>query len=135
MKKLIFLITISFLTGCATLKDARDEKGTGQVETYERKTDLVWSSTIKIVEESDLDLVSKDKEDGLILGQRGMTAFSYGENVAIFIEPKGESNTTVEIVSKRALATNITARNWASYIHEKLKELFSSEMNKSAELQ
>lgn len=124
MNKLFFIIPLFFICSCATLKDAKEDRGKGQVEIYQENTKVVWDATVKIVEESDLDLISKDIEDGLILGQRGMSAFSYGENVAIFINPKDEKSTNVEVVSKRALATNITAKNWASYIHEKLKEFF-----------
>lgn len=36
----------------------------------------------------------------------------------------GASKTRVEVVSKKAMATNILATNWEKQIHEKLAEKF-----------
>ena len=58
-----------------------------------------------------------------MLAQRGITAFSYGENVAIFVEPVGgQVRTRVEIVSKKAMQTNIFAPDWSVEILDKLGE-------------
>lgn len=122
MKFMPMAIALTLLCGCATLKDAGKARGTGVKQKYEHPYDLVWAKVVGVINESTLDLVSKDKKEGKILAQKGMSAFSYGENVAVFIERDDKSSSIVEVVSKRALATNITARNWASYIHEKLKE-------------
>jgi hypothetical protein len=49
------------------------------------------------------------------------SAFSWGENVAIFVEPiDGKIQTRVEVVNKRALATNITAADWGTRILQSL---------------
>jgi hypothetical protein len=81
---------------------------------------------VAVITESKLDLVSKDKEDGKILAQKGMSAFSYGENVAVFVDAISESSSKVEVVSKRALQTNIVAKNWSNHIlsgvEEKIKK-------------
>lgn len=120
MRKIIAALSILVLAGCSTLKDAQDAKGTGDKQTFNKSYDVVWAKTLEVVQESKLELVAKDKESGSILAQKGMSAFSYGENVAIYVEKKGDSATMVEVVSKRALATNITARNWSSYVFEEL---------------
>lgn len=125
MKFMSIAIALTLFCGCATLKDAGDARGTGVKEKYEYPYNLVWEKAVDVVNESKLDLVSKDEKEGRILAQKGMSAFSYGENVAVFVQQEDKSSTTVEIVSKRALATNITARNWASHIHKKLKELLN----------
>ena len=120
MKKIISLLSVLLLVGCSTLKDANDAKGSGVKKTYNKPYELVWNKTLEVVQESKLDLISKDKEAGSILAQKGISAFSYGENVAIFVEKKADSTTVVEVVSKRALAANITAKNWSSYLFEEL---------------
>lgn len=67
-----------------------------------------------------------DKGKGEILAQRSMTFFSYGENVAIYVERTGEpSETQVEVISKRALATNITATNWEAIIFDGLDKILA----------
>jgi hypothetical protein len=61
--------------------------------------------------------------EGYILAQRGITAFSYGENVAIFVESvNGVTRTRVEVVSKKAMATNVFAPDWSKEILDKLDE-------------
>jgi len=48
-------------------------------------------------------------------------AFSYGENVAIFVDRiTGAVPTRVEIVNKRVLATNITAPDWDTRLFKAL---------------
>ena len=116
MKRAIALITVIvsfFISGCATLADAQAARGTGTIRIYDKEYSEVWSAALTAVSESGLALVSENKDKGTILAQRGMTAFSYGENVAIFVERvDGQVRTRVEVVNKRALATNITAADW-----------------------
>lgn len=118
---LLALITVS---GCSTLKDSIAAKGSGPFKIYSVSKNEVWPATIDIVNSTDLDLVSESKDSGTILAQRGMTAFSYGENVAIFVEAESEKSCRVEVISKRTLATNITAPDWSDTILERLDALF-----------
>ena len=111
------------MAGCSTLADAKAAKGQGSSRIYDKDYETVWNTTIDVVNNSDLELVSDNKEKGTILAQRSMTAFSYGENVAIFVEPVSDQNKTkVEVVNKIALATNITAANWETTLINSLDE-------------
>lgn len=80
------LVTAS---GCATLADARAAKGSGVSRTYAAPHEVVWKTIPSVLTELGLPLVGENKQEGYILAQRGITAFSYGENVAIFVEPEG----------------------------------------------
>ena len=109
------------LSGCATMADSIDAKGTGQFRVYDKDYDTVWNAVLDVVTASQLDVVSRDKDNGQILAQRGMSALSYGQNVAVFVETAGSaSRTRVEVVSKKAVATDVLARNWENYILEAL---------------
>jgi hypothetical protein len=128
MKKVVAVIALLapiIFSGCTTLADAKAAKGTGQYQIYDKEFNVVWQAAIDAVNGSGLDLVSNSKEKGSILAQRGRTAFSHGENVAIFVEPYGRLKTRVEIVSKRAVAYNLAAPNWEgkllALLNEKLK--------------
>jgi hypothetical protein len=123
MKYLVIVASLLTFTGCTTLQDAKNARGTGKFENYSSSFDNVWDASISVVEESKLDLVSQNKEQGEILAQKGMSAFSYGENVAVFVEEVTPNETKVEVVSKRALETNIVAKNWSNYILTKIREL------------
>lgn len=109
----IILMSTFLISGCSTLADAQAAKGQGTTKVYEKDFDTVWQSTKEVVTSSKLDLVSANKTEGKILAQRSMTAFSYGENVAIFVEPiQRNTKTRVEIVNKKTVAANLTAANW-----------------------
>lgn len=117
------LITISFTSGCSTLADARAEKGTGLSREYSAPIDVVWKTIPTVLAELSLPLVGENRQEGYILAQRGITPFSYGENVAIFVESvNGVTKTRVEVVSKKAMATNIFAPSWGKDILDKLGE-------------
>ncbi len=122
MIRLLFAATIALLGGCATLSDAVSAKGTGLAHTYAEPQKVVWKALPPIITGLGLSLVDENPEKGFILAQRGITAFSYGEDVAIFIEPLNVNETRVEVVSKRALATNVFAPNWEVDILKKLDQ-------------
>ena len=109
--------TLSFTSGCSTLADAQAAKGTGASRIYDKPFDEVWGATIDTIKESGLALVSENKEKGTILAQGAISAFSWGENVAVFVEEvDGKARTRVEVANRRAMATNITAKDWESRI-------------------
>jgi len=120
----IILLAIITSSGCATLADSVAAKGTGPSKVYSASKESVWPVAVNTIKYSDLDLVSESKESGMILAQRGITAFSYGENVAIFIEEETEKSCRVEVVSKKALATNIFAPDWSGTIFKRLDAAF-----------
>ncbi|SFB26270.1 hypothetical protein SAMN04515620_13235 [Collimonas sp. OK607] len=125
---LLFIILGTLaVTGCTTLSDARSAKGTGAARVYDVKQGAVWAVLPRAVKEVGLDYVGDNRNDGYALAQRGISAFSYGENVAMFIEPAGAGDKTkVEVVSKRALATTVFATNWENVILDRLSEIFSA---------
>jgi len=108
-------------SGCATLADAQAAKGTGTFKVYDKPYDVVWNAVLESVKSLGLAIVVDNKEKGNILAQGAVSAFSWGENVAIFVEDMGgKIKTRVEVVNKRAIATNITAPNWERRIFEDL---------------
>jgi hypothetical protein len=117
----VMVLVVVLLTRGKTLASAKAGKGTGQSRTYDKPLDVVWEATVEVVKTSGLDLVSEDKGSGTILAQRGMSGFSYGENVAVFVaELDGKTSTRVEVVNKRNLWANFTAANWARRIFRHL---------------
>jgi outer membrane murein-binding lipoprotein Lpp len=117
VKNILVLIAVTLgvllNSGCSTLADAKAAKGSGTVRVYEQSYDVVWNAVVACIKESNLALVSESKESGTLLAQGAMSAFSYGENVAVFVERiDGKISTRVEVINKRALATNITAADW-----------------------
>ena len=127
LKKLCVVIAavtiVASTSGCSTLADSRAAKGTGVAREYAAPIDVVWKTVPTVLAELSLPMVADNRQEGYVLAQRGVTAFSYGENVAIFVETaNGVTKTRVEVVSKRALATNFIAPDWGKSILDKLDE-------------
>ena len=125
----IMLVPVLF-SGCATLADARRSEGSGPFRIYDAPAEKVWTALPQVIKNSDLQYVGENRQEGYILAQRGITMFSYGEEVAIFIKPLGEHKTRVEIVSKKALATNIFAPDWSNKLFQLLGECFPESKEK-----
>lgn len=112
-------------TGCATVADARAERGTGVIVVYAASFDEVWSALPAAMKELELKVAADNKTEGYLLAESGASAFSWGERIAVFVERVGTSGgIRVEVVSKRAVGANITATDWAPKIHEKLGKRF-----------
>jgi hypothetical protein len=117
MNKIISLsLAVLLLSGCTTLADARLAKGTGTKQTFESPFDDTWDAVICSLNGRGLSIADENKPKGYILAQRGITAFSYGENVAVFVRKQTQKRTVVEVVSKRAMETNIFAPDWAGEV-------------------
>lgn len=115
------ILAVCFLFfGCSTIKDARENVEYKTEYLYKSDFDHLWADTIKIVEDSQLDLVYQDKLQGNILAQSPISSFSWGENVFIKVYSVGGDTTGIKVSSYKSLATNITATNWEKYI---IKEL------------
>ena len=110
-------------TGCSTMADAKAGKGTGTSQTFAVASDRVWQVLPAAVKSAGLDYITGNKDEGFALAQRGVSAFSYGENVAIFIDKLTSESTKVEVVSKKAMATNVFAPDWAQPILDKIAEM------------
>jgi hypothetical protein len=114
---------VLFSTGCSTMADAKAGKGTGISQTFSVASDRVWQVLPSAVKSAGLDYVSGNKDEGYALAQRGLSVLSYGENVAIFIDKPTAASTKVEVVSKKAMATNVFAPDWAQPILDKIAEM------------
>lgn len=115
IKKILVACALSsaLLSGCSTLSTAHEAKGSGMSRIYNKDYNTVWAATDEVVRNSGLSVASSDKSKGEILAESGMGAFTYGENVAVFVTELDKSpQTKVEVVNKRVLATNVTAKDW-----------------------
>ena len=131
MKKILICIFVALTllsnTGCTTIADAKAAKGTGTVRVYDKPYDVVWEAVIASIKSTSLALVSESKAEGSILAQGSVSAFSWGENVAVYVEDAGgKVKTRVEIINKRAMATNITAANWETRLSAAIDQRIAS---------
>lgn len=121
------LLAALVLSGCSTVQDAHSLKGKGTSKVYEKPYEPVWLATRDAVMGSGLRVVSEDKTKGEILAQGSVTAFSWGENVAVFVESLNAQSSKVEVISKKVLATNVTAKNWTPTLFQALDNNLANE--------
>lgn len=125
------LVLIFIVTACATTSGLKNESlVAGNPRSYDAEFDRVLNAARSAVMLADLSIESDQKIDDnrwMIIGTTGMSLFSYGEIVRVVVEKTSEVTTLVRIITKRRLATNITARGDYSseifnYIAMKLKQ-------------
>jgi hypothetical protein len=110
-------------SGCGTLSSAQQAKGTGVRRTYDATADQVWNAGLHALSELRIRIASSSRPDGYILAEASMSGWSWGEKIAIFVQEISPSRTEVEVVSKRALATNVTARDWENPVLDKIEDV------------
>ncbi len=118
----IFLVFAFLLqSGCATVGDAEAKRGSGRVEVYDLPKQTVWNSMLEVLGTTSLSIVSKDESEGVILARRKLTWFSFGENVAIYVEPVNDNaSTRVEVVNVKRVESNKNSLDWETRIFTKL---------------
>lgn len=114
---------LSVCTGCGTLAGARDAKGTGARRVYDAPADEVWNAVPQALAALGLKIASSSRSDGCVLAEGGVSAWSWGEKIAVFVEEVSSSRTEVEVVRKKALATNATARDWENPVLNKIEDV------------
>jgi len=128
MRRLIFAVTIvasALVTGCATMADARYARGEGQSQVFNSPFEMVWKAVPQALASLGLPVAADNKQEGYILAERGITAFSWGEKVAVFVDRIDGNKTKVEVVSKRAMATNILAPDWGPEVLQRVEQVLA----------
>lgn len=87
---LIFSMIMLGHTGCTTMADSIQARGKNPQIVYQISHAELWEAFPDIVVAAGLKFVSANREDNTVLAQKGITPFSWGENVAIFVEKIGE---------------------------------------------
>lgn len=110
--KPITAIPLSFalltLAGCSTVDTAKEAQGSGQMKTYYVTQEKAWPAMLNAVEQTGGAIKEQNEEQCYVLAAYGVTAFSWGEKVAVFCN-SSHGSTDIEVVMKAALKTNVSA--------------------------
>jgi hypothetical protein len=125
MKKLLLSAALIascslLLAGCSSVQTAKESKGKGEARMYHKPVAEVWPEVKKAVAATGGTAEETNEAEHYVLASYGVSAFSWGEKVAVFCTAAGAGSTKVEVVSKAALKTNITATNRAPQIFTQL---------------
>jgi len=127
---IFFLSILLTAVGCSSLSEIRNLEGEGKKNIYQKSVDEIWPIVILSVNDLGIPIIETNKESGYVLAKRGMSVGSYGENIAIFVKKQNDSLTSVEIISKRRLATTVFATDWTDSFFMMLENRLKIQPNK-----
>jgi len=127
---IFFLSILLTAVGCSSLSEIRNLEGEGKKNTYQKSVDEIWPIVILSVNDLGIPIIETNKDSGYVLAKRGMSVGSYGENIAIFVKKQNDSLTSVEIISKRRLATTVFATDWTDSFFMMLENRLKIQPNK-----
>jgi len=117
--------------GCASAGGMHSEPlDAGEVKFYSAPLNTVAPAARQAVLAAGLneDAVSQpDSLTWMIIAKKGMSFFSWGELVRVVVHQTTEGPVAVRVLTKRRLATNITARgDWSGKIYEQLDHILAA---------
>ncbi|MBX3589309.1 MAG: hypothetical protein KF755_00250 [Burkholderiaceae bacterium] len=101
---LVIPLVAAFVVGCASTETVKEAKGQGVTRTYAYAYQPVYDATLAAAKTKSLEVVESDKANGRVVLSHGVTLWSWGERIAVFIRPVTNRSTEVEIVSKPVLS-------------------------------
>ena len=122
MKTSFIMITLVALiaSGCASTETVKQAKGQGVSHTYPYAYEPVFSATLAAANNKKLEVVEHDRTNGRIILSHGVTLWSWGERIAVFVKPVAASRTEVEIISKPVLAPLNFPPDWQQILFDQI---------------
>lgn len=121
------VLALCFFGACTTTETLLQAKGTGEKRTFNADYGSVYTATLSAASKQGLTLTSADKSSGQILFSHGLSPWSWGERVAVFVTKLSDDQTQVEIVSKPVMMPLSFPPDWTSKLFDAIyAELKSS---------
>jgi len=111
---LVAVLALWCLCACTTTETLLKAKGTGEKRTFDADYESVYKATLSAASKQGLTITSADANSGQILLSHGVTPWSWGERVAVFVTKLSDNQTQVEIISKPAMQPLNFPRDWTS---------------------
>ncbi|MCB1175510.1 MAG: hypothetical protein KDK39_18180 [Leptospiraceae bacterium] len=120
----IILGCLSFCS-CSDLADARQARGQGLVYTYQAPVHEARAAVRSYLAAEGASIIVDSPAEGLILAEAPWSAFSFGDNIAVFFDPTDPANCRIEVVSLGRMTTNVAAARWQDRVHDQLASQFT----------
>jgi len=118
------VIALLWLAGCQTLGDVLHEKaqGGGTVQVYPVDTDQAWKIAMTVFRWEGSDAIEEHRAQGYMLTSSGMNFVTAGAVMGAWVEPVGQGQTKVTVVTKRRMATNIATTLTETTFHRRFAQ-------------
>lgn len=117
MLLLLFGIATSVL---AAIKDdlIKGEFTVKNSKQFNSSVEQLTQTVLLVMKDYGIRIQAQDiqTDQAMITGDKGVTAWSWGENVGVLIKKLDQTTALVKVISKPKLVTNVTAKNWTSDI-------------------
>jgi len=106
--------------GCASTETVKEAEGQGVSRSYPYTYDQVYEATLSAAKTKELEVVESDRSAGRVMLSHGVTLWSWGERIAVFIKPVADATTEVEIVSKPVLSPLNFPPDWQNILLDQI---------------
>ena len=121
----IYALIIAFIVmitgGCASTETVKEAEGEGISRSFSYAFEPVYEATISAAKEKELEVVESDKKSGRLILTHGVTLWSWGERIAVFVKPLSNNETEVEVVSKPVLAPLNFPPDWQNILLDQIE--------------
>ena len=115
-----FLLSLMIASGCATTETVKEAEGEGVSRIYQYEYMPVYQATLKAAKAKELEVVESDEKTGHVVLSHGVTLWSWGERIAIFVKPVNDASTEVEIVSKAVMSPLNFPPDWENILLDQI---------------
>jgi hypothetical protein len=119
-RSVLTFILATLLAACASTDTVKEAQGQGASRSYEHAYESVFNATIAAARAKELEVVESDKNSGRLVFSHGVTLWSWGERIAVFVKPESSRTTQVEIVSRPVLAPLNFPPDWQGILLEQI---------------
>ncbi|MBK5105058.1 MAG: hypothetical protein JJE42_12490, partial [Burkholderiales bacterium] len=88
--------------------------------TFQYAVEPVYNATLAAAKTKELEVVEQDLTKGRLILSHGVTLWSWGERIAVFIKPMASTSTRVEIVSKPVLSPLNFPPDWQQILFDEI---------------
>lgn len=121
-RRLLLLASFSILAGgCASTDTVKEAAGQGVARSYQAAYDPVFDAALGAAKASNLEVVESDRPTGRLVLSHGVTLWSWGERIAVFVRRKDAARTEVEVVSKPVMSPLNFPPDWQRILLERIE--------------
>jgi len=101
MTKRISILALIFVAGCATMGDTMSSKSSGSVRTYHASFERTWRAAMDVFHQAGSGPIEEHRDEHYMSTTFGVDAFSWGTYATAWVDPVGNGEMRVTIVTKK----------------------------------
>jgi hypothetical protein len=123
-------MTVLIVAGCATtdsMRPTQEESPIGLPEDYAYPRLTVFEAAQQAARELGLQIVEENAHDTYFLAKRGLTFWSWGNVIGVYVLDPTDTITPVLVLSQPVFPANLHARDYAIALHTGLRHILTTQ--------